>query len=127
MRAGPAGEPCCHNSRLLAAKGSTLLTSVPYDFDYSGLVDAPYAVPPEGFPVREVRDRYYQGYCRFNPEALAAAAEFRAKRPAIEAIFSQLPLTERPRAKALAYLDSFYREIATDASVNAKVLKKCVS
>jgi hypothetical protein len=126
MRAGPKGEECCHNSRLIAGKGP-LLVSIPYDFDYSGLVDAPYAVPPDGIPVRSVRTRYYQGYCRFNSEVVAAAAEFRAKRPAIEAMFAQLPLTARPRAKALAYLADFYDQIATDESLNAKVLTKCVS
>jgi hypothetical protein len=126
MRAGPKGEPCCHNSRLLAGKGP-LLVSMPYDFDYSGLVDAPYAVPPEGIPVRSIRTRYYQGYCRFNAEVVAAAAEFRAKRPAIEAMFAQIPLTGRPRTKALAYLADFYSQIATDSTLQDKILKKCIS
>lgn len=126
MRAGPQGEGCCHNGRLIAGKGSAFVP-VPYDFDYSGLVDAPYAVPPDGIPVRSVKTRYYQGYCRFNSEVVAAAAEFRAKRPEIEAMFAQLPLSQRPRAKALAYLADFYSEIATDESLNAKILKKCVS
>ena len=125
MRAGPQGEGCCHNGRLLAGKG-TLFLPMPYDFDYSGLVDAPYAVPPDGIPVRSVKTRYYQGYCRFNSEVVAAAAEFRAKRPAIEAMFAQLPLTQRPRAKAMAYLADFYAQIATDGDVQAKILKNCV-
>ncbi|HTK58378.1 MAG TPA: hypothetical protein VL336_05300 [Sphingomicrobium sp.] len=126
MRAGPQGEGCCHNGRLLSAKGSPLFVPMPYDFDYSGLVDAPYAVPPEGIPVRSVRTRYYMGYCRFNAEVVAAAAEFRAKRPAIEAMYAQLPLSERTRAKALAYLAAFYSDIATDDSVRTKVLNKCM-
>ena len=50
MTAGPAGMDCCHNSRLMGAKGTTGATTglipVPYDFDYAGLVNAPYAVPP---------------------------------------------------------------------------------
>lgn len=126
MRAGPEGEPCCHNSRLIAPKGVSILTPVPYDFDYSGLVDAPYAVPPEGFPINSVRNRYFNGYCRLNAETLAAAAEFRAKRPAIEALYSGIPgMSDRIRAKALAYIASFYEVIATDESVQSKILKKC--
>lgn len=66
------------------------------------------------------------GYCRFNSEVVAAAAEFRAKRPAIEALFTQIPLTQRPRAKAMAYLADFYAQIATDGDVQAKILKNCV-
>jgi len=85
MRAGPAGEGCCHNGRLLAGNGP-YYTPVPYDFDYSGLVDAPYAVPPDGFKISNVKSRVYQGYCKHNGAALLAAGEFRAQRPAIEAV-----------------------------------------
>jgi hypothetical protein len=128
MRAGPRGEPCCHNSRLIGGKGSATFTSVPYDFDYSGLVDASYAVPPEGFGIRSVRSRAYNGFCRLNAETVAAAAEFRARRPAIEALYGQIPgMSDRTRAKALAYLTGFYNDIATDDSVRTKVLKKCAS
>ena len=126
MRAGPPGEGCCHNGRLLAGNGS-FYTPVPYDFDYSGLVDAPYAAPPEGFKISNVKTRVYQGYCRHNGEALQAAGEFRSQRPAIEAVLSQVPgIDSRTRGKALAYLSRFFDDIATDTSVQAKVLKSCV-
>jgi hypothetical protein len=126
MRAGPQGEGCCHNGRLIVGKASTYIP-LPYDFDYSGLVGAPYAVPPEGFRIRNVRTRVYQGYCRFNGETLAAAAEFRGHRPAIEALFTQIPgMTERTRSKALAYLAEFFAQIATDEMVKSKILKDCL-
>ncbi|HEY0629367.1 MAG TPA: hypothetical protein VGD23_08565 [Sphingomicrobium sp.] len=127
MRAGPPGEGCCHNSRLLSGQGAALVP-VAYDFDYSGLVDAPYAMPPEQIPVRSVRTRFYQGYCRHNPQALAAAAEFRAQRGAIEGVFGQIPgLEARTRSKALSYLNGFFAEIATDESMRAKILKNCLN
>lgn len=127
MRAGPAGEGCCHNSRLLTGRGPQLVP-VSYDYDYSGLVDAPYALPPDGFSIKSVRNRVYQGYCRLNPQALEAAADFRAKRPAIEAIYSQTPdFSDRTRAKALAYLGSFFDQIATDDLVRTKILKDCIN
>jgi hypothetical protein len=126
MRAGPQGEGCCHNSRLVVGAGGALVP-IPYDFDYSGLDDAPYAIPPEGFPIKSVTSRVYAGYCRFNSEVLAAAADFRARRPAIEAVYGQIPgMTERTRAKALAYLGTFYAQISTDQSVQTNILKKCV-
>jgi hypothetical protein len=126
MRAGPAGEGCCHNSRLLGGTGTSLVP-VPYDFDYSGLVDAPYAVPPEGFRISNVRTRVYQGYCRNNDQALAAAAEFRARRPEIEAVFAGIPSLEaRTRGKALAYLARFFDDIATDDTLRSRVLKGCI-
>jgi hypothetical protein len=111
---------------LLNAPGG-LHIPVIYDFDYSGMVDAPYAIPPKGIRVRSVRERAYRGYCRHNAQALAAAADMRNKRPAIEAVFSQIPgLEERMKRKALAYLGTFYSEIATDEAVRANVLKDCI-
>ena len=126
MRAGPQGEGCCHNSRLLSGQGSALVP-LPYDFDYSGLVDAPYAVPPEAFKIRSVRSRVYQGYCRNNGEALAAAAEFRSRRPAIEAMFAQIPSMEpRTRKDALSYLAKFFEDISSDEATRTRVLKSCI-
>ena len=127
MRAGPQGEGCCHNSRLLTGGGPALIP-VPYDFDYSGLVDATYAIPPDGFSIKNVRQRVYVGYCRHNAEAITAAADFRALRPAFEAVFGQVPdLAPRTRAKAIAYLGTFFDQIATDDLVRSKVLKGCVA
>jgi hypothetical protein len=128
MVAGPPGDECCHNSRLLtAAAGRPPYIPIPYDFDYSGLVDAPYAVPPEQFKISSVRSRVYRGYCSHNAHALAAAAEIRARRPQIEGMFGQIPqMSPRTRSKAVSYLARFFDEIATDDSVRAKILRECL-
>ena len=126
MRAGPEGEGCCHNGRLLAGIGA-YYAPVPYDFDFSGLVNAPYAVPPDGFGISSVRSRVYQGYCRHNALALQAAADIRTQRPAIEAVFGQIPgMEDRTRRGALNYLSRFFDDIATDASIQSRVFKKCI-
>jgi hypothetical protein len=126
LRAGPQGEVCCHNAKLLSGAGG-LNVPVIYDFDYSGMVDAPYAIPPTGIKVRSVRQRAYRGYCRHNAQALAAAADFRSKSGAIEAVFSQVPgLEPRTQQKARAYLATFFAEIATDEAVRANLLKDCL-
>ena len=126
MRAGPQGEGCCHNNRLFSTAGSAPKPA-PYDFDFSGLVDAPYALPPEGIPVRNVRQRIYRGYCIHNVQAPAAAADMRAKRGAIEGVFSQVPgMDEKTRRKALNFLAGFFSDIATDESLRTKVLKNCI-
>ncbi len=126
LRAGPQGEVCCHNAKLLSGPGGQHIPVI-YDFDYSGMVDAPYAIPPKGIKVRTVRQRAYRGYCRHNAQALAAAADMRAKRNAIEAVFSQVSgLEERTRSKALAYLGTFFAEIATDEAVRTNLLKDCI-
>ena len=126
MQAGPAGDTCCHNSRLIAAAGSSVLTTVPYDFDYSGFVDAPYAVPPEGIKVSSVKSRYYRGFCRHNAEALRAAADIRAHQAGMLAVLQQIPqLKEGTRRKAAAFLDRSFADIASDQAVTANLLKTC--
>ena len=62
-----------------------------------------------------------------DPSALGMDFVDAAQRPAIEAVLSQVPgMDGRTRGKALGYLARFFEDIATDASVQAKVLKSCV-
>ena len=130
MRAGPAGDACCHNFRLMAASATARsgLVPVPYDFDYSGFVNAPYAAPPEGIPVGSVRERRYRGHCIHNAQALQAAAEFRAKRAELLAVLGSIPqLDEGRRKSASEYLDGFFRNIATDEDVTKRLLRTCIN
>jgi hypothetical protein len=59
MRAGPAGDTCCHNFKLFgrAAGAQYGIIPVPYDFDVSGLVNPPYALPPDGLGIDSVKQR----------------------------------------------------------------------
>ena len=128
MRAGPEGEGCCHNGKLIGpVPGSTQYAPVPYDFDFSGFVGTPYASPPEQVPIDDVRERYYRGYCAHNAQAMQAAAAMRAARGDLLATLAAIPgLESRPKERATSYLERFFADIATDESVRAKVLKNCL-
>ncbi len=128
MSAGPPGAGCCHNTKLLGGKDAMApLIPVPYDFDSTGLVDPPYAAPPAGVPIEDVVERRYRGYCRHNAEAQAFAAELRAQRPALLAVFDDIPqLDPRSRRKAEAYLGGFFDQIATEQGVTARLLRTCL-
>lgn len=123
---GPEGE-CCHNGKLLGAEKTSRsgLIYVPYDFDYSGFVDAPYAVPPEQIAIKSVRTRRFRSSCALNADVTRAAADFRAKRPQIEAAVRLTPgLDAKAANNAVGYLDGFFDDIADDAAV-AVLLKRC--
>ncbi|HUG45962.1 MAG TPA: hypothetical protein VMK31_05555 [Sphingomicrobium sp.] len=125
-RAGPPGDRCCHNARLIGASSGPLIP-VPYDFDFSGLVSAPYAVPPDIIPVRNVRVRHYGGYCLHNPAVPTVAAQFAARRSHLLGTFSQIPhLDERTRARAAAYIDDFFADIADPRTIERKLLRTCI-
>jgi hypothetical protein len=129
MRAGPAGEDCCHNTKLIAPSRGVAagVVPIPYDFDFSGLVNAPYATPPDVLRIASVRQRQYRGYCMHNAEALAAAAEFRAKRPQMLAVLTSTPgLEPRTISRATDYLNDFFQDIASDQTTQSKVLRSCL-
>jgi hypothetical protein len=124
MHAGPAGDDCCHNTRLLTdgAPGS-LLKVVPYDFDFSGLVDAPYADAPEGIPVDNVRQRNYRGFCMHSSQARTIAAELSPQRAEFTGLFATIPgLDGREQAKAAIYIAAFFNDLDS-----GRVLKSCVN
>lgn len=126
MLAGPDGE-CCHNGKLLGATktASESLVFLPYDFDYSGFVDTPYAIPPDSLSIRSVRSRYYRGDCSLNAAISGAAPHFRDRRAAVETAIRATPGLEQKSAdKAVKYLAGFYEDIADDDAV-AKLVKRC--
>ena len=129
MRAGPEGDDCCHNAKMIApARGvAAAAIPIPYDFDFSGMVNAPYAEPPEALNISSVRQRQYRGYCMHNGEAYAVAALFRASRPQMLAALSTTPgLDPKTATRASAFLDSFFADIASNDTMQAKVLKTCI-
>lgn len=127
MRAGPAGEDCCHNAELIGPLSAGATIPVPYDFDFSGLVSPPYATPPDELRLSSVRQRMYRGYCIHNDAALAAARQMRDARPQMIAAIDSTPgVTPSTLARAQAFLDGFFADIATDDLVNRKILSRCL-
>jgi hypothetical protein len=128
--AGPAGADCCHNSRFVAPKETaaalTGVVPIPYDFDYSGFVDAPYAVPPEGLKLERVTQRLYRGYCVSSAEMPALIGEYRAHRAEMTALINAEPgLTPNFRAKAVKFLDGFYDLLDDPGKVDSQIVKHC--
>jgi hypothetical protein len=59
---GPTAGGCCHNYVLLGNDTDEQI-AIPYDFDQSGFVNAPYATPNSRFNLRSVKSRLYRGRC----------------------------------------------------------------
>jgi len=127
MRAGPPRDNCCHNAELIGPLGAGSVVPIPYDFDFSGLVGASYATPPDILSINDVRQRLYRGYCLHNGDALAAARQMRAMRPQMLAVLGQVPgLEASTQRRATAFLERFFADIAADETVGAKVLNRCL-
>ncbi len=55
-----------HNMKLIIGDKGQLPLAVPYDFDYSGMVGTPYAVPPGESNISDVKTRVFRGFCKRN-------------------------------------------------------------
>jgi hypothetical protein len=124
-----AGSDCCHNIKLLgkAADSSSGLMPVAYDFDSSGLVDAPYALPPPKLHIGSVRTRYYRGYCQFTDQARAAVDTFIARKSHLLAAVDAVPaLSGHARDKARQYLESFFAEVSDPARLQQHLIGHCL-
>lgn len=117
-------DDAVHNVELVQAYGA--IRVVPYDFDFSGLVDAPYAIPDPKLGTKTVRQRLYRGWCREGLDAEAILRPFRENREAIVATVAETPGVTQARVDAaLAYLDDFWAAIETTERAQRRMFRDC--
>ena len=107
--------PNQHNVRVIKPNvidSIQLAIAVPYDFDWTGFVNADYAVPAEIVGTTNVRQRIFLGVCR-NEEIYSAELDyFLGKKDEIYAIFDGFPyLNQRAKRDLTVYLDEFFNGI----------------
>ncbi len=100
-----------HNLRILdtGTGGRLGYIPVPYDFDYTGIVNTPYAVPGKALGIKSVRERYFLGPCR-NPDAYQVVIdELQGLKEEMEAVIWNLEfLEEEDRLDMIGYIQSFF-------------------
>ena len=106
---------------------ASAILAVPYDFDWSGLIAAPYATPDPQLGLRSVRERKYLGFCRTADELRPVLDRFRAREADLYALFRESPQLEPEVAKrSVDYLAEFFEQIATDRGVERAFLRDCL-
>jgi len=99
---------------------------MPYDFDYSGLVNAHYAVPGKALELTSVEDRLYRGPCVPEAEFQAALAPFREKKDEVLGMPATIPgLDDGPRKSTEKYLREFYELIERPDRFGKVFLEGC--
>ena len=113
-----------HNVKLFVTEQRTIYP-VPYDFDFSGLVDTPYANPDARLGIGSVRNRLYRGPCWSNAEFTPVLEKFRARKADIFTLYDSLPdLNQNYRKQARSYLEEFYSAIEP-ARVKKTLIDSC--
>jgi len=123
---GPGDEGCCHNYVQLGNDVDPMIP-VPYDFDQSGFVSAPYAKPDPRLGIRNVRQRLYRGRCVNNDHIAESLDRFRDRRDSVYALINeQKGLDAKVRKTVVSYVDDFYELIDNPKWVESRIYKKCI-
>jgi len=112
---------------VLVQTPSKVIYPVPYDFDYSGLVDARYAIPAKQFSsLTSVRDRLYLGPCRTAEELAPFFAKMLEVKSQTLALFDTIPGMEpNYRKDAQKYLERFYETISKPGEIKKAFIQDC--
>jgi len=121
------GDNCCHNTEILASKDDAdVRFPVPYDFDFSGLVNAPYAAPPERLQIRSVRSRYFNGLCQRREVLDQAIAEIQSKRDEITALFENATeLSANRRKRTLLFINQYFEILNNPEMLEEEIIGRC--
>ena len=119
-------DNCCHNTVPIGSYEEFVVLPVAYDFDWAGLISAPYARPRSRLRITSVRDRLFRGVCRPQEELEAVFPLFLEKREAIYELTRSLPGLDAERVENTAeYLDKFYEVITDPEQVEREMMRKC--
>ncbi len=116
-----------HNILLLRGSEGPI-SAVPYDFDFSGLVNANYAAPASQFKTRSVRTRIYRGWCRGETALQRAVEHVKNKKPEVLGLFDRLEwIDEAVRADMHRYVMSFYEVLDSPDEFDRKIRSECLT
>jgi hypothetical protein len=103
--------PGLHNATVITVQDT--LFPLAWDFDWSGVVGAPYAHPDQRLQIHSVRERIWWMRCMSAEELEPVLARVEGLRDSITAVVHSIPgLTPKEQQRTLSYYDDFYKEIA---------------
>ncbi len=119
-----------HNVKLVEYRDGTLMT-VPYDFDFSGAVNARYANPDESLNLRNVKQRLFRGFCHEDvgrdwaiyEEVVALFLE--TKEEIYDLYTSQEGGDEGRMEDVLEFYDDFYEIIEDPGRIESRMMRSC--
>ena len=123
--------PIFHNNVCILSQsylhGQEQGIAVAYDFDYSGLVNAGYAVPADQFKLNSVRERRYIGICRSEETFINALKEFADKKEDFYSVINEFQyLSPQIKKQMISYLEGFYKGFDKRNSIVSILLNDCI-
>ena len=113
-----------HNTKYVRTEEPPAIIPIAYDFDFAGMVNAPYAVPNEKIPISSVTQRYFIGECRDEGGYAETIRKLLDKKLEILKLVEDFThLNERSRQNLIKYLNESF-EILEDPKKQQKELAK---
>jgi hypothetical protein len=118
-----------HNAVVMRLEDGRHFT-VPYDFDFAGVINARYAtVPPQlQDEVQRLRQRLYRDFCRPQLTRENAAAMFLDKRAQVEELYRTFPYwAEAAQAEeSLEFYEDFWEILQDEDEFEDEILDRCM-
>ena len=114
-----------HNMKLIIGENGALPVAVPYDFDYSGLVNTPYAIPPEELNLPDIKTRLFRGFCRKGnyQETINFYKEIEDE---LRNEVTKIPsMNGKSVSSVNKYMDSFFEILDSEKYVDKRIIKAC--
>lgn len=103
-----------HNIKVIQLSERDSVTDVPlpYDFDFSGFVNADYAVPRKSLGLTDIRQRRYLGDCTLNGLLTSVLDEYAGLQEAFMNTIDNFEfLANRNKRDLISYLNEFYEPL----------------
>ena len=111
---------------LLVEREAGVVTPVPFDFDFSGLVNAKYATVSPEVSISNVKQRVFRGVCDPKTDWEAAFAHFAARRDEVIALADEIPgLEPKQRDGAVEYLEGAFATFASPERRRTLIVDAC--
>ena len=117
--------PALHNIKLVSTNPYQPPFPVPYDFDWSGIVNSSYAIPSEKLEISSVRERLYRGFAHNRIAYQEAIDLFKEKKEAIYKLYNEFPyLNSKQKKMSISYINDFYKIIEKENLINAIFIRE---
>ena len=114
-----------HNVDILKLEDDVLIP-LPFDFDYAGIVNTPYAIPSPELPIMKVKDRFFKGSCKSVEHYRSTIGLFNSRKDDIINILNQAEFLEKKyRKTSIRYIEEFYRIINDPEKFSAYLNQTC--
>lgn len=99
--------------------------AIPYDFDYSGIVNQRYALPYEKLNIQSVKERHFMPYIIIDAEVVEMINFYKSIRGEVFSLIKNVDyLNEKSKSEISKYIDDFYKLLDDPKKLKSTMVKE---